>query len=297
MDPIAHFRSFIPTVRDFARGALLAATAGVLLATPLFATPQPGVTFSGCGGAEAAVHDAGYEAQVVELVNQLRAEHGDLPPLKQTAALTAAARYHAVDMGSDDYFDHATYDRSGQLLVHICDAFDRIGRWYANWSNAAENLGAGYAAPEQVVASWMSSPDHRDNLLSPHLTEIGVGYAVGSGHYGVYWVATLGARRSVYPAVINREAAVTDSRTVEVYVYGAWADVRLRNDGDAWSAWQPFRNRISWTLANRAGEQTVTVEVRNAAASAVMSDTITVDIAAVSQERWASVTYLPVVNR
>jgi uncharacterized protein YkwD len=264
-------------------------------AAPLVASPQPGATFTGCGGASAPAIDDTYEAQVVALINQERASNGDLPPLKRVDLLTAAARYHAMDMGSDNYFNHDTYDRVGQLLVFVCGAFDRIEGWYTDWRAVAENVGAGYATPEAVVAGWMDSPSHRRNLLNPDFMEIGVGYYRGGGQYGAYWVADFGVRRNIYPLIIAREASVTQERAVDIYIHGAWAEMRLHNDGDGWGDWQPLHNSLLWTLANRAGEQSVTAEVRNGAASAVMSDTITVDAVALDLPDGSYLHYLPLV--
>ena len=88
---------------------------------------------------------------------------------------------------------------------------------------------------------------------------------------------------------------MTQERAVDIYIHGAWAEMRLHNDGDGWGDWQPLRNSLRWTLANRAGEQSVTAEVRNGAASAVMSDTITVDAVALDLPDGSYLHYLPLV--
>ena len=76
--------------------------------------------------------------------------------------------------------------------------------------------------------------------------------------------------------MINREDKIVASRDVNLYVYGAgmWSEMRLRNDDDAWSAWQPFRNEVSWTLKDLNGERTVWVELRQGAQTQTTSDTI-----------------------
>jgi len=43
-----------------------------------------------------------------------------------------------------------------------------------------------------VVAGWMASPNHRDNILLATYTEIGVGVVVGSGKFGTYWAQEFG---------------------------------------------------------------------------------------------------------
>jgi uncharacterized protein YkwD len=54
-----------------------------------------------------------------------------------------------------------------------------------------ENLAAGQPTPERAFTDWMNSPSHRDNILDPRFTELGVGVRFG-GEYGVYWVQEFG---------------------------------------------------------------------------------------------------------
>lgn len=226
--------------------------------------------YAGCGGALAPAVNEAYEQQVVELVNVERAARG-LPPLKRTAGLTGAARYHAVDMGQDDYFDHDTYDRYGEVLARVCDPWSRIGSYTAG--ACGENVGAGFEDPAQVMAAWMASGGHQDNILNTDSWELGVGYYAGGG-WGHYWTLDLGRQAGIYPLVINQEAARCDSEQVSLYVYGTWDEIRLRNDGGPWSDWLPFQNTLSWMLQGSVGERTVEAEMRGPAGSAASSDTI-----------------------
>lgn len=54
---------------------------------------------------------------------------------------------------------------------------DRILQAGYRWSRVAENVAQGQPSPEQVVSSWMNSPEHRQNLLNPEYQHLGVGYA------------------------------------------------------------------------------------------------------------------------
>ena len=47
-------------------------------------------------------------------------------------------------------------------------------------SAAAENIAQGQQTPQQVMNSWMNSPGHRNNILSPSYYQIGVGVAKDS---------------------------------------------------------------------------------------------------------------------
>lgn len=230
-------------------------------------------TYTGCGGIIAPAINAEYEQRVVELVNQARAENS-LPPLKRTESMDQAARYHAADMGQDNYFSHDTYDRAAGELVFVCNTWERISTYYSGAN--AENAAAGYDTPEAVMAGWMGSQGHKENILNDYSREIGVGYFAGSGDWYHYWIQDFGTRSEVYPLVINREAASTDSRSVSLYIYGegAWQEMRLRNEDGDWSAWGPFQAMLDWQLSPGIGEHTVSAELRAGSQRVTSSDTI-----------------------
>ena len=227
--------------------------------------------FTGCGGINVPAVNAAYEQEVVFLVNQERAKAG-LPPLKQSVELDEASRYHAADMVQDNYFEHDSYDRAGDEVVFVCSTWDRIKTYYP--SPSAENIAAGYATPSSVMNGWMNSSGHRSNILSAYSWEIGVGYYQGGG-YGAYWVQDFGRRSGVFPMIINQEAGNTDTRTVSLYIYGDWTEIRIRNDDGEWSQWMPFQNNMNWDLAGGIGTHTVWVEMRAGNDTSASHDTIT----------------------
>ena len=55
--------------------------------------------------------------------------------------------------------------------------------------------------------------------------------------------------------------------------------MRLQNDGEAWSAWQPYASTKAWNLASGDGAKTVTLQVRDGAGneSGTVNATITLD--------------------
>jgi uncharacterized protein YkwD len=244
---------------------------GVVSSTVLEDSNGPAICYAGCGGPIVPAANAAYEQQVIDLVNAERAARG-LPPFKLVSGLRDAARYHAADMGQDNYFEHDSYDRVGGSLERVCSTWSRIGAYYD--SPRAENIAAGYATPQGVMEGWMGSGGHRDSILSTSYREIGVGYYRG-GDWGHYWVQDFGQRGDVDPLVINREAATTDSVYVSLYLYGQdWDEVRLRNDDGAWSSWRPFVNALDWTLPCGMGLHTVQAEMRAGGQTATSSDAI-----------------------
>ncbi|MBN2004539.1 MAG: CAP domain-containing protein [Anaerolineae bacterium] len=272
---------------------------GVLgVVTPVTAappTPQVGAAFvqegrrlspcyTGCGGVTGVPSsNEAYEQEVVEMVNEIRLNNNPpLPPLKRAAALDDAARYHATDMGVDNYFpndplvSHATYDRdANKKLLYVCACDERVETYY-DFIAMAENSAAGQSTPTDVMNSWMNSTGHRNNILSTSNWEIGVGYYQGSGDYYRYWNQDFGRREGVYPIVINREAAETDNYEVNLYIYGsgAWDEMRLRNDDGNWTDWQMFQNEFVWGLPQVVGMHTVWVALRRGGQTTTSSDSI-----------------------
>jgi len=123
----------------------------------------------------------------------------------------------------------------------------------------------------------MGSQGHRDNILNTTFREIGVGYFTGN-----VWVQDFGRRGTVYPLVINHEAFGTDSRDVDLYIYGnssTWTEMRLRNNDLSWSVWMPFQNNVSWQLPNVTGSHTVSVELRKGSSTATSTDSIYLTLA------------------
>lgn len=229
---------------------------------------------TGCGGVQVASANADFEAQVLRLTNEIRLANG-LLPLKRVSTLDDAARFHATDMGVDDYFSHTSHDRNNGQLVESCRWNDRVKTYYLDWAAIAENIAAGYQTPEAVVQGWMNSPGHRANILNANNWEIGIGYYTGSGNYRHYWVQDFGRRRNVYPLILNSDLGSTDTGDLTVNLYGTWDDVRFRTNDGTWSAWQPFNPNMTWRLEGDAGLHTVFVEMRKDGEVFTTNDTIT----------------------
>ncbi|WP_139983472.1 CAP domain-containing protein [Nocardioides litoris] len=132
--------------------------------------------------------------QVLDLVNRARARgatcggvrHAPVGPLRAEPRLSAAARAHALDMGTHDYFSHTSLDSR--------DPGDRITAADYRWRSYGENIAAGYTGAVAVVDGWLASPGHCRNLMGA-FDEIGLGHAYVTGStYGHYWVQVLATR-------------------------------------------------------------------------------------------------------
>jgi len=152
------------------------------------------LTVGGCGGislggllsgsitdltAEEAVQMA---QEVFQLTNQERVANG-LPELTWNDALAQAGATHCQDMIDNDYFAHYSLDGSDPGVRATAAGY--------NWQMIGENIAAGQKTPQIVVTAWMNSEDHRENILRPEFTELGVGVRLGSKGY-LYWAQEFG---------------------------------------------------------------------------------------------------------
>jgi uncharacterized protein YkwD len=232
-----------------------------------------GPAFTGCTPVNVPPINWDFEQQVVELVNDHRASIGR-PPLKRVNQLDAAARYHACDMRDDDYFSHDSKDWNGSSHITVCSFSQRIQNFYFNYQLAGENIAAGYPSPQAVMNGWLDSAGHRMNIERDTFYEIGVGYCAPGGYYGRYWVQNFGRRFNEYPLIIQREYSRTATPNVAIYIYGAWSQMRLRNDNGPWGAWQPFSNSFNWTLNWVQGMREVCAQLQSGSTTATACDTI-----------------------
>lgn len=133
------------------------------------------------------VVNSAFESELISLINNYRKSKG-LNTLIAHPDLMRASRYHAADMGHENYFEHATHNRVNDQLQRGMSTFKRIKRFYSGFANT-ENCGAGYYSPEAVFNGWINSPGHHANLLNKNSTHMGVGfYQTNHSEYKRYWV-------------------------------------------------------------------------------------------------------------
>lgn len=127
-----------------------------------------GVLLAAAATASAGPDDPGAdEATLAARANAERAARR-LGGLRVAADLTAVARRHAQEMAA-----------SGRL-AHVGNLTTEVG----GWRKLAENVGTG-ASPDEVHATFMGSPTHRNNILDPAFSEVGVGVAWRDGRIWV----------------------------------------------------------------------------------------------------------------
>lgn len=130
------------------------------------ATPRP--TQSASGSTR-----PGLAAQVIAQVNAEREKQG-LGPVREDAELNRAAAVRAREL--TESFSHTRPDGSSWSTVSA--------------SALGENIAKGQQTADKVMAAWMTSSGHRENILRPGYGSIGVCAYVYGGV--TYWVQLFG---------------------------------------------------------------------------------------------------------
>lgn len=117
------------------------------------------------------------------VVNEVRRAAGAVALQLDPRVVTAAAA-------------HASYQAQTQKMSHTgsggSDAGQRLTAAGYNWTTWGENVAAGQANCDLVLAGWLASASHRANILNPAFRHIGMGMAIGAN--GVpYWTMDLAA--------------------------------------------------------------------------------------------------------
>lgn len=143
------------------------------------------------GSGAAQSHDSTVvEAQVLVAINNLRQAQG-CQALTVASELNTAAQQHSSDMAYNDFYAHSGSDGS--------DSADRAEQAGYNWLSVAEIIAAGPEKVDDVMQMWMSSSNHRADILDCGMHEVGVGYvylATDPGQVTAhnYWTVLFGTR-------------------------------------------------------------------------------------------------------
>lgn len=111
------------------------------------------------------------EIEMVKYVNQARAEAG-LQPLAIDLDLSYVARVKSKDMQDNNYFSHTspTYG----------SPFNMMKNFGIKYRAAAENIAIN-SSVKGAHNAFMNSEGHRNNILNPRMTHIGIG--IQNRHY------------------------------------------------------------------------------------------------------------------
>ena len=110
------------------------------------------------------------QKKLIELTNIEREKKG-LSKVVENEALDKAAKLKAANMFSENYWAH--FAPSGKTPWDFI-----LGAGY-RFTFAGENLAKNFYSSDEVVAAWMASPTHRDNLLNSNYKDIGIAVEEG----------------------------------------------------------------------------------------------------------------------
>ncbi len=157
----------------------------------------------GCGGSSEGTETLHCEdpqvlkVNLLTLVNDARARGGvcgeqtfaAAPPVSWNDQLVEAAAGHATDMAQNDFFSHTGSD--GLTVTERVTATGYV------WRAVGENLAAGIGTLDEVMAEWMASPEHCEQILNPEFVHMGAACAENPhSTFQVYWVQVVGAPES-----------------------------------------------------------------------------------------------------
>lgn len=137
-----------------------------------------------------------FQQEILTRINQARAAARNCGSTAYPAAaaigwngkLFDAAAVHALDMASNNYFEHDS--RDGRSFS------DRITAAGYSWSAAGENIAAGYSNIDGVMQGWLDSPGHCANIMSGNFTEVAVSCVRNdNASYRYYWAMELARPR------------------------------------------------------------------------------------------------------
>lgn len=110
-------------------------------------------------------------ADLIELTNGERRRAG-LTALRASDRLVRAAQIQAEQVAAAGRLEH-TLPGAGYPALE-----DRLAAAGYEWRNAGENLAFGQRGAAEAMATWMSSPGHRANILNDAYTELGTGFLI-----------------------------------------------------------------------------------------------------------------------
>jgi len=113
--------------------------------------------------------------EVIRLTNVERTNRG-LAPLVENESLFKLAFLKSQDMAVNKYFEHKSpvYGYPKEMMQRFNIKYDWLGE------NIGKTNSMTNTTPERLVKAWMESSTHRDNILNPNFTIVGVAYVKNS---------------------------------------------------------------------------------------------------------------------
>jgi uncharacterized protein YkwD len=172
-----HARAYGHKWTRFARWqAIVLCVAAAASSSPAAAAKPSGCAHASATPAHLAAAAAARTLQC--LIAGVRREHG-LPAVRVNGRLALAARRHAQDMASHDFFAHVSPGgKTVESRVKRAGYLGGVREWWLGEALAWGQARAG--APRAILRGLLSSPPHRAILLDPSFRDLGVGVAKGT---------------------------------------------------------------------------------------------------------------------
>jgi hypothetical protein len=193
------FQSFANSIKDAPKKILMNCARSVR-----WAAPSALLLLASCGGGDAGISlllpscpKTINPVEALAKVNAVRSvarKCGDVAypaaaPLAWSDALYTAAAAHAEDMANNNNFSHTGSDGSspGQRIT---------ASGYGPLTYYGENVGAGYGSIDDVIKSWLNSPDHCKNIMSDQYRDYAIACSGNEkSERGTYWTQDFGSHQ------------------------------------------------------------------------------------------------------
>lgn len=130
------------------------------------------------------VLDATNEARSMQQDCGVHGIKSSVGPVQLNDELNAAAQAHAEDMAANNFMEHTGSDGSSVGV--------RTQRAGYSSGFVGENIARGYTEADAVVAGWVDSDGHCQNLMTGDYTEMGVGRAISPTTGEHFWAQVFG---------------------------------------------------------------------------------------------------------
>ncbi|NEX20831.1 CAP domain-containing protein [Thiorhodococcus mannitoliphagus] len=146
-------------------------------------------------------------SEILEQTNQLRRQQG-LEALDVNTALTATAADFAQFMASSDRYGHEADgntpgERARSHGYDYCVLAENIAYYLSTASPSHREVA------RSLIEGWQDSPGHRQNMLEPDVTEVGIGVARSIESGRIYAVQVFGRPKSEHDQFRIRNASGT----------------------------------------------------------------------------------------
>jgi uncharacterized protein YkwD len=174
--------------------AVLALTMGVVLTA--LALAAGGLREASGASDRQSLGDVLSKEAIIGLTNDARAT-GGLAALDENPLLDAIAHARATDMIEKQYFAHVSPEGEQASIIAR-----RIGYSYRV---IAENIAVSgpFSTNHRVVETWMQSPGHRKNILSPRVKEVGVSVIRGRMNGADTWISVQVFGLQMFPGSVR----------------------------------------------------------------------------------------------